>query len=79
MSSTPSGSSARRRFDVTIRGGGVVGHTLALLLARERLRVALVSPAPQASGGTDVRAYALNAASRALLQSVRAWPRLGVS
>lgn len=73
MSSTPSGSSARRRFDVTIRGGGVVGQTLALLLARERLRVALVSPARQASG-TDVRAYALNAASRALLQSVRAWP-----
>ncbi|MDP2416097.1 MAG: FAD-dependent monooxygenase [Hydrogenophaga sp.] len=73
MSQTPSGSSARRRFDVTIRGGGVVGQTLALLLARERLRVALVSPAPQASG-TDVRAYALNAASRALLQSVRAWP-----
>ncbi|MDZ4126121.1 MAG: ubiquinone biosynthesis protein UbiH, partial [Hydrogenophaga sp.] len=66
MSSFPPGSSARRRFDVTIRGGGVVGQTLALLLARERLRVALVSPAPLASG-TDVRAYALNAASRALL------------
>lgn len=78
MSSTPSGSSARRRFDVTIRGGGVVGQTLALLLARERLRVALVSPAPQPSG-TDVRAYALNAASRALLQSVRAWPEAGTA
>ena len=59
-------------FDVCIRGAGVVGHTLALLLARERLRVALVEgPVPQA---TDVRAYALNAASRQLLQSLRSWP-----
>ena len=31
-------------FDICIRGAGVVGRTLALLLARERLRVALVVP-----------------------------------
>ena len=65
-------------FDVCIRGAGVVGRTLALLLARERLRVALVAgSAPRAqsvSAAPDVRAYALNAASRDLLQSVRAWP-----
>ncbi len=61
-------------FDVCIRGAGVVGRTLSLLLARERLRVALVpGPAP-AAGGPDVRAYALNAASRGLLESVRSWP-----
>ena len=50
-------------FDICIRGAGVVGRTLALLLARERLNVALVAntaPAPEAA---DVRAYALNAAS----------------
>lgn len=76
MSSSSTGSTARRRFDVTIRGGGVVGQTLALLLARERLRVALVSPVPGAVDGPDVRAYALNAASRSLLQSVRAWPEV---
>ncbi|NMM86902.1 ubiquinone biosynthesis protein UbiH [Rhodococcus sp. SRB_17] len=59
-------------FDICIRGAGVVGRTLALLLARERLRVALVAgPAPVAS---DVRAYALNAASRQLLESLRSWP-----
>lgn len=59
-------------FDVCIRGAGVVGHTLALLLARERLRVALVEdPVPQR---VDIRAYALNAASRQLLQSLRSWP-----
>ena len=67
-----------RSFDVCIRGDGVVGHTLALLLARERLRVALVSPqaaspAPE-NARDDVRAYALNSASRQLLETLRAWP-----
>ena len=67
-----------KSFDVCIRGDGVVGHTLALLLARERLRVALVV-CPQASqlpetAPADVRAYALNSASRTLLQTLRAWP-----
>ncbi|MEG3063557.1 MAG: FAD-dependent monooxygenase [Comamonas sp.] len=61
-------------FDICIRGAGIVGRTLALLLARERLRVALVaSPTPPA-GHHDVRAYALNAASRQLLDSLRSWP-----
>ncbi|HEX7892438.1 MAG TPA: FAD-dependent monooxygenase [Ramlibacter sp.] len=62
-------------LDVCIRGAGIVGRTLALLLARDRLRVGLVDaqPAP-ASGHSDVRAYALNAASRELLLRLRAWP-----
>ena len=58
--------------EVCIRGGGIVGRTLALLLARERVRVALVAPTAEARD--DVRAYALNAASKALLESLRAWP-----
>lgn len=64
-------------FDVCIRGAGIVGRALALLLARDRLRVALVdAPSGQAgsSGHSDVRAYALNQASRQLLQAVRSWP-----
>lgn len=61
-------------FDVCIRGAGIVGRALALLLARERLRVALVANAPTASTQPDVRAYALNTASRQLLQSLRVWP-----
>lgn len=62
-------------LDVCIRGAGVVGRTLALLLARERLRVGLVDQPPvAASGASDVRAYALNAASRDLLDMLRAWP-----
>ena len=65
-------------FDICIRGAGIVGRTLALLLAREHLRVALVAPPgvapPATSGHSDVRAYAMNAASRALLDSLRVWP-----
>ena len=66
-------------FDICIRGDGIVGRTLALLLARERLRVGLVSPGATANRGVspetgDVRAYALNAKSRALLESLRCWP-----
>ncbi|MEJ7686257.1 MAG: FAD-dependent monooxygenase [Variovorax sp.] len=59
--------------EVCIRGAGIVGRTLALLLARERVRVALVQPATDPAR-QDVRAYALNAASKALLESLRAWP-----
>ena len=62
--------------DVCIRGAGIVGRTLALLLAGERLRVGLVER-PDAGQGADVRAYALNAASRQLLESVRGWPDEG--
>ena len=61
-------------FDICIRGAGIVGRTLALLLAQAGLRVALVAPPAAAARAADVRAYALNAASQALLASLRAWP-----
>ncbi|RYY95661.1 MAG: ubiquinone biosynthesis protein UbiH [Comamonadaceae bacterium] len=60
-------------LDICIRGAGIVGRTLALLLAGQRLRVGLVDAAPPSSE-PDVRAYALNAASRQLLDGLRAWP-----
>lgn len=61
--------------DICIRGAGIVGRALALLLARERLRVALVSPPRDPSSGHgDVRAYALSPAARTLLESLRCWP-----
>lgn len=68
-----SSQATARRADVVIRGAGVVGQALALLLAQDRLRVALVAPeaTPRAD---DVRAYALNTASRDLLRALRAWP-----
>jgi 2-polyprenyl-6-methoxyphenol hydroxylase-like FAD-dependent oxidoreductase len=65
-------------LDVCIRGAGIVGRTLALLLARDRLRVGLVRQAGPAAGAagaaSDVRAYALNTASRDLLEKLRGWP-----
>jgi 2-polyprenyl-6-methoxyphenol hydroxylase-like FAD-dependent oxidoreductase len=61
-------------LDVCIRGAGIVGRTLALLLARDRLRVGLVEAPPPADMRPDIRAYALNAASRDLLLRLRAWP-----
>ena len=64
-------------YDICIRGAGIVGRTLALHLAAKRLRVALVAT-PEPAQGTapepDVRAYALNQSSRALLEAVRCWP-----
>lgn len=64
---------AHSSFDICIRGAGIVGRTLALLLARERLRVALVAQ-PALPTGADVRAYALNSASRSVLDALRSWP-----
>lgn len=60
-------------YDICIRGAGIVGRSLALLLARERLRVALVEH-PRANAAPDVRAYSLNSAARALLEDLRCWP-----
>lgn len=59
-------------LDVCIRGAGPVGSALALLLAQQRLRVGLVPGA--APTQADIRAFALNAASKALLESLRCWP-----
>ena len=65
-----------QNFDIAIRGCGIVGRTLALLLANQRLRVALIhTSAPAATPGhSDVRAYSLNTAARSVLASVRCWP-----
>lgn len=60
--------------DICIRGAGIVGRCLALLLARERLRVALVEHAPPGGSSPDVRAYALNSTAKTLLEDLRCWP-----
>ncbi len=60
-------------FDICIHGAGFVGRTLALLLARAGLTVALVDAyAPH--DAVDIRAFSLNHSSKALLDGVQAWP-----
>lgn len=59
-------------FDICIRGDGIVGRTIALLLARQNLQVALVTP--PTNNKPDVRAYSLNSASRDALSNLRCWP-----
>lgn len=60
--------------DICIRGAGIVGRSLALLLARQPLRVALHAPPTASPGHADVRAYALSPAARQLLDGLRCWP-----
>ena len=60
------------KTDICIRGAGLVGQALALLLARARIRVSLIQ-APLAKH-RDLRSFALNAASRKVLMDLRVWP-----
>ncbi len=62
--------------DVAIHGAGIVGRTLALELAAQGLEVALLAPPPRPGAAPDLRTYALNAASVALLQRLRVWQAL---
>jgi ubiquinone biosynthesis UbiH/UbiF/VisC/COQ6 family hydroxylase len=64
-----------------VHGDGAVGLAAALTLAHQGLHVALHGAVPGAGGsahaaGGDIRAWALNAASVALLQRLRVWEAL---
>lgn len=61
--------------DVLVRGRGAVGSSLALSLAAQGLAVGL-SGEPPAARPDDVRTYALNAASVALLTDLKVWGSL---
>ena len=63
-------------FDVRILGSGIVSRSLALALARQGLHVALQARPTAPHASPDVRAYALNPASVALLADLRAWGTL---
>jgi ubiquinone biosynthesis UbiH/UbiF/VisC/COQ6 family hydroxylase len=69
-----------KNVDICIHGAGIVGSATALALSRLRLKVALISKAPNLqislndSNSTDPRAYALNAQSRAFLHNLKVWP-----
>ena len=63
-------------FDVQVAGAGIVGKTLALALGRLGLAVAVRGAPAGAARHADVRAYALNAASVALLRGLKIWDAL---
>jgi 2-polyprenyl-6-methoxyphenol hydroxylase-like FAD-dependent oxidoreductase len=60
-----------KAFDIQVHGSGIVASAAALSLSRQGLVVAMAPPAAAREG--DVRAYALNAASVALLDSLKVW------
>ena len=65
--------------DVQVRGSGIVARAAALALSRLGLGVAIDEPVQRsAEVAPDVRAYALNAASVALLDSLKVWQALPV-
>ena len=65
--------------DVQVLGSGIVARTAALALSRGGLGVAIDEPVARSpSAAADVRAYALNAASVALLESLKVWQALPV-
>ncbi len=70
---------AERCHDVGVVGAGLVGSTLALVLARAGLDVALLdreAPETRAAPGFDGRAYAVALGSAKLLGALGLWPRL---
>lgn len=58
--------------NICIRGSGIVGQVLALLLARARISVSLIQAEPLMQ--QDLRSFALNEASKQILESLRVWP-----
>jgi 2-polyprenyl-6-methoxyphenol hydroxylase-like FAD-dependent oxidoreductase len=62
-------------YDVLVRGSGIVGKSLALSLARQGLRIALLVDAAN-NNSADVRAFAMNAASVALMRDLKVWDAL---
>ncbi len=63
------------RHDVLVHGAGSVGLAAALALARQGLSVALCGT-PAAARAGDVRTYALNPGSVALLAQLKVWDAL---
>ncbi len=68
-----------RETDIAIMGGGIVGTALALALARQGFRVALVdrlSAKTRAAPEFDGRAYAVALGSAKLLEAIGVWPEI---
>ncbi len=64
------------KYDVVIAGGGLVGNALALALAQESIRVAVVDPlaaATQLDAAFDGRTSAISIGSVRILNAIGAW------
>jgi 2-octaprenyl-6-methoxyphenol hydroxylase len=71
--------SPAERHDVVIAGGGTAGLALACALADAlgpHLRLAVLDPANFTGAGADLRAFALSAGSRRLLDTLGVWPAI---
>lgn len=69
-------------FDIYVIGGGAIGKASALALAQAGHQVALLSPDAPASTVTDqwdLRVYALNHGTHALLSSLKVWQAMDAS
>jgi 2-octaprenylphenol hydroxylase len=74
--------STSAHYDVIVAGAGLVGLSLAPMLARTGLAVALVDRAPVTAGAAppeswDARIYAISPGSAAFLRAAGAWQALG--
>ena len=67
-----------QHVDILVRGAGIVGRSLALSMARLGLQVAVCETPQRPGAARDVRAFALNAASVALLRQLKIWDALPV-
>ena len=65
------------RFDVIVAGGGMVGATVAALLARAGMRVAVVEQQPTNSNASaeapDLRVSSINLGAAEILKRAGAW------
>lgn len=75
VSRPPAYNRVMQDIDVLVKGRGAVGSSLALSLAAQGLSVGMAEP-PEAPRADDVRTYALNAASVALLSELKVWDSL---
>jgi 2-octaprenyl-6-methoxyphenol hydroxylase len=68
-------AAGRDSVDVLIAGGGHVGLSLATALRQSspRLAVTVVDPVPSAASATDIRASAIAAGGRRLLEALGVW------
>jgi len=74
---SPAYNAGMQSYQVLVRGSGCVGRSLALALGAQGLRVALLGTAEASEAQReDVRTYALNAASVALLRELKVWDSL---